>query len=144
VVRGWGMDKILIVDDEPSVRDALSDILSFLGYEVVAKGTGRDALRTFLDDSISLVLTDMDMPEMDGLTLAVHIKDKSPNTPVVLMTGFHREAVTEKLEGRFVDSIILKPFRLEEIENTLRTTLKKSVNEKGMPESSTDWRSSSR
>jgi two-component system OmpR family response regulator len=138
------MDKILIVDDEPSVRDALSDILSFLGYEVVAKGTGRDALRTFLDDSISLVLTDMDMPEMDGLTLAVHIKDKSPNTPVVLMTGFHREAVTEKLEGRFVDSIILKPFRLEEIENTLRTTLKKSVNEKGMPESSTDWRSSSR
>jgi DNA-binding NtrC family response regulator len=132
------MDKILIVDDEPTVRDALSDVLSFLGYEVVAKGTGRDALRTFLDDSISLVLTDMDMPEMDGLTLAVHIKDKSPNTPVVLMTGFHREAVTEKLEGRFVDSIILKPFRLEEIEDTLRTTLKKSVNEKGMPESSTD------
>jgi two-component system OmpR family response regulator len=132
------MDKILIVDDEPTVRDALSDVLSFLGYEVVAKGTGRDARRTFLDDSISLVLTDMDMPEMDGLTLAVHIKDKSPNTPVVLMTGFHREAVTEKLEGRFVDSIILKPFRLEEIEDTLRTTLKKSVNEKGMPESSTD------
>jgi DNA-binding NtrC family response regulator len=138
VVREWSMDKILIVDDEPTVRDALSDVLSFLGYEVVAKGTGRDALRTFLDDSISLVLTDMDMPEMDGLTLAVHIKDKSPNTPVVLMTGFHREAVTEKLEGRFVDSIILKPFRLEEIEDTLRTTLKKSVNEKGMPESSTD------
>ena len=138
------MDKILIVDDEPTVRDALSDILSCLGYEVVAKGTGRDALRTFLDDSISLVLTDMDMPEMDGLTLAAHIKDKSPNTPVVIMTGFHREAVTEKLEGRFVDSIILKPFRLEEIENTLRTTLNKSVNEKGMPESSTDSRSSSR
>ncbi len=138
------MDKILIVDDEPTVRDALSDILSFLGYEVVAKGTGRDALRTFLADSISLVLTDMDMPEMDGLTLAVHIKDKSPNTPVVIMTGFHREAVTEKLEGRYVDSIILKPFRLEEIEDTLRTTLNKSVNEKGMPQSSTDSRSSSR
>lgn len=134
------MDKILIVDDEPTVRDALSDILSFLGYQVVAKGTGRDALRTFLADSISLVLTDMDMPEMDGLTLAVHIKDKSPNTPVVIMTGFHREAVTEKLEGRYVDSIILKPFRLEEIENTLRTTLNKSVNEKRMPESSNERR----
>jgi DNA-binding NtrC family response regulator len=144
VVREWSMDKILIVDDEPTVRDALSDILTFLGYQVVTAGTGGDALRTFLDDSISLVLTDMDMPEMDGLTLAVHIKDKSPNTPVVIMTGFHREAVTEKLEGRFVDSIILKPFRLEEIENTLRTTLNKSVNEKGMPESSTDSRSSSR
>jgi DNA-binding NtrC family response regulator len=134
------MDKILIVDDEPTVRDALSDILTFLGYQVVTAGTGGDALRTFLDDSISLVLTDMDMPEMDGLTLAVHIKDKSPNTPVVIMTGFHREAVTEKLEGRYVDSIILKPFRLEEIENTLRTTLNKSVNEKGMPESSHERR----
>jgi len=134
------MDKILIVDDEPTVRDALSDILTFLGYQVVTAGTGGDALRTFLDDSISLVLTDMDMPEMDGLTLAVHIKDKSPNTPVVIMTGFHREAVTEKLEGRYVDSIILKPFRLEEIENTLRTTLNKSVNEKRMPESSHERR----
>ena len=134
------MDKILIVDDEPTVRDALSDILTFLGYQVVTAGTGGDALRTFLNDSISLVLTDMDMPEMDGLTLAVHIKDKSPNTPVVIMTGFHREAVTEKLEGRYVDSIILKPFRLEEIENTLRTTLNKSVNEKRMPESSHERR----
>jgi len=140
VVREWSMDKILIVDDEPTVRDALSDILTFLGYQVVTAGTGGDALRTFLDDSISLVLTDMDMPEMDGLTLAVHIKDKSPNTPVVIMTGFHREAVTEKLEGRYVDSIILKPFRLEEIENTLRTTLNKSVNEKRMPESSHERR----
>jgi DNA-binding NtrC family response regulator len=130
------MDKILIVDDEPTVRDALSDILTFLGYQVVAAGTGRDALRTFLADSISLVLTDMDMPEMDGLTLAAHIKDKSPNTPVVIMTGFHREAVTEKLEGRCVDSIILKPFPLEEIENTLRRTLNKGASDRGISESS--------
>ncbi len=132
------MDKILIVDDEGTVRDALSDILSSLGYEVVEAGTGRDALRIFLHDSISLVLTDMHMPEMDGLSLALHIKDTSPDTPVLLMTGFQREAVMEKLEGRCVDSIILKPFRLEEIENTVRRTLNKGANDRGISESSRD------
>ncbi len=132
------MDKILIVDDEGTVRDALSDILSSLGYEVVEASTGRDALRIFLHDSISLVLTDMHMPEMDGLSLALHIKDTSPDTPVLLMTGFQREAVMEKLEGRCVDSIILKPFRLEEIEDTVRRTLNKGANDRGISESSRD------
>ena len=116
----------------------LSDILSSLGYEVVAKGTGRDALRTFLHDSISLVLTDMDMPDMDGLTLAVQIKEKSPHTPVVLMTGFQREAVMEKLEGDCMDSVIVKPFRLEEIKNTVRRILNEGSNKRGISESSRD------
>ena len=81
-----------------------------MGYEVVAAGSGHEGLNLFLRNSIELVLTDLDMPGIDGWTLALHIKDKSPSTPVVLITGSESDAIMEKLEGSCVDSVLFKPF----------------------------------
>ena len=114
------MNKILIVDDEKAIRDVLSDTLSFLGYEVAVASSGHEALSLFLNNSFELVFTDMHMPGMDGWTLAHHIKDKSPDTPVVLITGSEKETVMKRFKGSFVDTVIFKPLSLEDIQKTVQ------------------------
>ena len=117
------MNKILIVDDEKAIRDVLSDTLSFLGYEVTVASSGHEGLSLFLNDSFGLVFTDMHMPGMDGWALAHHIKDKSPDTPVVLITGSEKETVMKKLKGSFVDTVLFKPACLEDIQETVQRLL---------------------
>jgi len=114
------MNKILIVDDEKAIRDVLSDTLSFLGYEVAVASSGHEALSLFLNNSFELVFTDMHMPGMDGWSLAHHIKDKSADTPVVLITGSEKETVMKRFKGSFVDTVIFKPLSLEDIQKTVQ------------------------
>jgi CheY-like chemotaxis protein len=66
--------RILMVDDNKSIRDAVADFLGSLGYEVGLAVDGMEALAVFLDKSFDLVLTDLEMPAMDGFILAGHIK----------------------------------------------------------------------
>ena len=114
---------ILVVDDEKNIRDILSKILSVMGFEVAVAGTGNEALNIFLKNSIALVFTDLNMPGMDGWTLASHIKEKSPNTPVVMITGSEKGPVIEKLRESRVDSVIFKPFKLRYIQKTVKVML---------------------
>jgi len=117
--------RILIVDDEKYIRDILSEILSTMGFEVVVASNGNEGLELFHRDCFDLVLTDLQMPGMDGWTLALRIKDESSNTPVVLITGFDREGIMEKLKGSCVDCAVFKPFGLEDIERTVQKILSK-------------------
>lgn len=117
------MDRILIVDDEKAIRDILSEILSVMGFEVVVASSGNEGLHLFLKDSFDLVLTDLEMPGIDGWTLALYIKEKSPKTPIVLVTGEDKGGIMEKLEGSCVDSVMFKPFRLEDIQETVQNML---------------------
>ena len=68
------MRKILVVDDEKGVRDILSEILSRMGYEVAVACNGGEGLNLFWTRTFDLVMTDLTMPDMDGWTLAFHIK----------------------------------------------------------------------
>ena len=115
--------RILVADDSKTIRDLVSKFLGFLGFEVALAGNGIEALAVFLDRSFDLVLTDLQMPAMDGLSLAGHIKERSPNTPVILLTGADRETVLKKVERGPVDSIIFKPFRLEDLQRTVQGAL---------------------
>ncbi|UCG66380.1 MAG: response regulator [Deltaproteobacteria bacterium] len=128
--------KILIVDDEKAIRDILSNTLVCWGYQVAVASSGIEALNLFLRRSFDLVLTDLNMPGIDGWTLAIHVKDKSPNTPVGLMTAQDKEGVMKKLEGSCVDFALFKPFTLEDIEETVATILGNRALEKGIPLSS--------
>ena len=125
------MNKILIVDDSKDIRDILSKVLSLMGFEAAVASNGNEALNLFLTNSFDLVLTDLEMPDLDGWTLALHIKDKSPNTPVVLITGSEKEAVMERLKGSCIDSILFKPFMLEDIEKTVQIMLDERLGENG-------------
>jgi CheY-like chemotaxis protein len=117
------MNKILVVDDEKNIRDCVSMVLSFMGFEVAAASSGNEGLNLFLKSSFDLVLTDLQMPDMDGWALAFNIKEESPDTPVVLMTGEERGSVLERLKGSCVDSVVFKPFLLEDIQKTVQNAL---------------------
>jgi CheY-like chemotaxis protein len=117
------MSRILIVDDSKDIRGNLTEICSFMGFEVVVAGSGSEALDQFFRATFDLIITDLEMPDMDGWTLASHIKELSPDTPIVLITGSEESAVMEGLETSNVDFVLFKPFSLEEIKNTVHTVL---------------------
>lgn len=104
-----GDRRILIVDDAEIVRNLVSQMLSEWGFHVQTAGDGTEALRLFAGSRFGLVVTDFNMPGMDGLTLAAKIKRLSPSTPVILMTGADlRESGDDK---SCVVSVLQKPFR---------------------------------
>ncbi|MFC1867807.1 response regulator [Thermodesulfobacteriota bacterium] len=111
--------RILVVDDESCVREILSWVLNGMGFEVSIASNGFEAFGMFMQGSFELVLTDLNMPGMDGWLLAHKIKEKSPETAVMLVTGEEPKGVKEKLRERCVDSVLFKPFRIEEIESAV-------------------------
>jgi CheY-like chemotaxis protein len=115
--------RILLADDNKTIRDMVSSFLKFLGYEVTLACNGIEALAAFLEHSFDLVLTDLEMPFMDGLRLAGHIKEKSSDTPVILLTGADSGTVLEKMEKGPVDSVIFKPFRMKDLQRTIQGAL---------------------
>jgi len=107
--------RILVVDDDTGVRDAMAGILSDLGYEVSVASDGDEAIILLQDSTFGLILTDLNMPGMDGLSLAKRIK-KDSSTPVVLITAAERRTVEARLkDNSVVDSVLFKPFRVEEL-----------------------------
>jgi CheY-like chemotaxis protein len=106
--------RIMVVDDE-GIRDLLSIALSGMGYDVITASSGNEALNLSLKSSFALVLTDLEMPGMDGWNLASRIKNRFPGIPVILMTGSAKKDVMERMKGSSVDYVIFKPFRLEDI-----------------------------
>jgi CheY-like chemotaxis protein len=106
--------RILVVDDEKGIRDIMAGLLSDLGYDVAVAADGAEALILFQDSTFGLVLTDLNMPGMDGWSLAGRIKKES-STPVVLITGSDRRSVEARLKDSAVDSVLFKPFRVEDL-----------------------------
>ena len=123
--------RILVVDDDRVTRQLISSMLSTVGFSVTIASDGNEGLNLFLNNSFDLVLTDLQMPEMDGWILALHIKRKSPRMPVVLMTGQYREVVTEKLKRGCIGTFLLKPFTFDELEQTIQTALDKDALQSG-------------
>jgi CheY-like chemotaxis protein len=115
--------QLLVVDDNQAVQDVLSRMLSFLGYDVTLAGNGLEAGTLFLTGSYDLVITDLQMPLMNGWDLSRMIKEQSPKTPVVVISGGCDEAHREKTNLSCVDALIPKPFKLKEIGGTVRRLL---------------------
>ena len=81
------MSKILVIDDEPSVRSLLDTLLSRKGYEVVLADGGRKGLELFRLEHPDAVVLDLKMPEMDGITVLKHIRSADQKLPVIVLTG---------------------------------------------------------
>jgi CheY-like chemotaxis protein len=79
--------KILVVDDNNDLRIVVAKMLSQLGYEVSSADSGENGLGVFFKNKFDIVLSDYEMPGMDGVAFACSVKKSSPRTPVVIMTG---------------------------------------------------------
>jgi CheY-like chemotaxis protein len=117
---------ILVVDDNEFLRITVSKMLSRLGYEVLSADSGENGLSIFLKNKFDIVLSDYEMPGMDGVALACSIKKSSPRTPVLIMTGAGRETVLAR-KTTAVDEVISKPFTLAEIDETIQSLSGKAL-----------------
>jgi CheY-like chemotaxis protein len=111
--------RILVVDDEPLVRDAVRMMLEFDGHVVETASSGKDALAKLAKAQFDLVITDFEMPVMKGDELAAAIKARAPNQRVVMITAYAEmlQASGNPLTG--VDCIISKPFLLENLREAI-------------------------
>ena len=117
---------ILVVDDNNVCRIVVSKMLSRLGYEVSSANSGENGLSIFLKRKFDIVLSDYEMPGMDGVDLAYSVKKSSPRTQVVIMTGAGKETVFSR-NSTSVDEVISKPFTLARIDETIKDLLGKSL-----------------
>lgn len=106
--------RILVVDDEPSLQKVITLELQRKGYEVKGVGNGSEAVELFFTEGADLVITDMHMPIMDGLETVAAIKKLNPEVPIILMTGQFEEDAQQAINIG-VSSFLSKPFRMEEL-----------------------------
>ena len=118
--------KILVVDDEASIRMLLREILFAEGYTVITAGDGREALPMTLKDQYDLIITDIRMPQLDGLTLckALRKNEVTKDIPVLILTGLSApEHLRDALEAG-ADDFLPKPLNVDEIKLRVRALLR--------------------
>jgi DNA-binding NtrC family response regulator len=115
--------KILVIDDNEHLRDSLSGSLSAIGYEVVAAINGVEGYDLLLQNRFDLVITDCQMPEIDGWHLVDLIKERRPHTPVLMITGQSQDEILEKMTAGQVDFLMFKPFRMKELHHIVQSFL---------------------
>jgi len=116
---------VLVVDDEPSLRQALERALGLEDYDVSTAPDGRAALDHLVDHSVDAIILDVMMPRLDGLELCRRLRDAGDRTPVLMLTA--RDAVDDLVEGldAGADDYIGKPFALSELKARLRALLRR-------------------
>ncbi|MBK7141015.1 MAG: response regulator [bacterium] len=115
---------LLVVDDELLIRDLLYDFFTGQGWSIAVAENGEKALQVMKNRSIDVVLTDVRMPEMDGMTLVGELRQHHPEIPVVIMTGFPSvDSAVGALRNRVYDYVI-KPFNINQLCKTLEAALK--------------------
>lgn len=117
------MAKILIAEDEDSLRRFVARALVMDGHEVVEAGDGADALDHLLVNSFDLLLSDIRMPVMDGIALATASAEHSPEMPILLMTGYAEQRERAEPLMKIVVDVVPKPFTLPDIRQAVANAL---------------------
>ena len=122
--RGAG-ERLLVVDDEQAIARVVSEQLRRLGYVVTAVSDPEEALELVAEDpeDFDLLLTDLQMPRMDGIELAARVAQLRPQLPVVLSTGNRWSVPASTARAAGIREIVDKPFRIEELAHVLRGVL---------------------
>lgn len=125
------MAQILVVDDEPAVRNALERALRLESYDVQLAADGREALDLMAEKPADAVILDVMMPGIDGLEVCRRLRAAGDRTPVLMLTA--RDAIDDRVVGLDVgaDDYLVKPFALRELQARLRALLRRANEEDG-------------
>jgi two-component system OmpR family response regulator len=117
---------LLVVDDEPFLRDAVAASLRFLGFEVTTAQTGAEALRLARDRPFDLVVLDVMLPDTDGFEIITRLRRDGCQVPVIFLTA--KDTQEDKVTGLTLggDDYLTKPFGLEELAARIRTVLRRT------------------
>ena len=113
--------RILLVEDERSVRECIKRLLWLDAHSVSEAANGSEAVELFVTEEFDVVITDYDMPEMAGDELVANIRTLSPDQPIVLITACADRLIRQ---DNHVDAILGKPFGVAELRHTLAALLK--------------------
>jgi two-component system OmpR family response regulator len=126
--------RILVVDDEPSITDAVGTALRYEGFDVRSESTGRGALAAAAAFRPDLIVLDIMLPDLDGLEVTRRMRADGMRTPVLFLTA--RDATEDKVSGLTVggDDYVTKPFSLAEVVARVRAVLRRTGPDAGAPD----------
>ncbi len=116
---------ILILDDEPIVCKRLKPYLEKCGYEVETFTDSSNAMKRVEEKDFDIVITDLKMEGIDGMTFLTRVKERSPSTQVIVITGFATMETAKQSYQKGVFDFIAKPFKLSEIHEVVKKAEKK-------------------
>jgi two-component system OmpR family response regulator len=117
--------RVLVVDDEPSITDAVATAFRYEGFETTEAGTGRAAVKEIDEFRPDLIILDVMLPDQDGIELARRLRDGHSRTPIIFLTA--KDATEDKLAGLAVgDDYLTKPFSLAELVARARAVLRRT------------------
>jgi DNA-binding response OmpR family regulator len=116
---------VLLVDDEPSVREVGKDVLEHLGFQVVLGSGGREAIEAFMTTPLDFVLAivDLTMPDVSGVDVVRELLVIRPDLPVLLASGFSEEEGLARLTDLPVRGFLAKPFSIDMLQAKIRAAL---------------------
>jgi len=119
------MERVLVVEDDEDIRDVLQETLRRWGYDVVVAQDGKEGINKFRSHSFSLVITDIRMPAMDGLSMLKTIRSEDSKVPIIVITGYPSvdSAVESLVQG--ADHYIVKPINMDDLEAKIRKSFEK-------------------
>ena len=126
---------VLVVDDEPSIRNLVSMTLQAHGYRVVEASNGRDAIEVFERhaDEVALVFTDMMMPIMDGAATVAHFREHRPDVPIIASTGLTASGGFVGMNTSTVRHFLSKPFTTDALLRTVNAAMHEAAESTSMP-----------
>ena len=121
-------ERVLVVDDEASVRETVSKIINLIGHEVVTTGSGKEALEILKKEPFKIMITDVKMPEMDGFELMTEVSTQFPDIHIICMTAHGASYTYTDVVGAGARDYITKPFTIDE----MRAKLNRVIREKNL------------
>ncbi len=115
----FSLPEVLLVEDDPDVRKVETELLTILGYRVREASSGEEALKILREKKPPVLITDLSMPGMGGTELCKKVKEISPSTRVLLISGFISREEVEKFKAMGIDGVLHKPFGLDELRKAL-------------------------
>jgi DNA-binding NtrC family response regulator len=111
--------KVLVVEDNPNMSGLLADMLEVFDVESISAADGLEALDIVNDTDFGMVISDLRMPKMSGTELLLAVKDKYPEMPVVLISGYTVESADDETVSTRADGFLSKPFKMNELQEVL-------------------------
>jgi CheY-like chemotaxis protein len=115
--------RVLVVDDQESMREMLADLLDMMGHETFKASSAAEALARLAQDDVDLVITDLNMPEMDGMELTKRIKARTPHLPVLVITGYGTFHTERTILAGGADGCIPKPCTIHRVRDSVTAAL---------------------